>query len=170
MLALLFGCASALDDATPYVHGARVLAVAAQPAEASATEAVAFTALYADEEGDIAEADLDWTFCTARRPLAELGPVASVCLDSSDESQEPIGVGVAVTGAIPDDTCSLFGPNPPVSEDGLSAGRPADPDATGGFYQPLLVFDGDQPTYAPVRTRCGLANVTQETYIEWNST
>ena len=166
---VFFGCVTPLADLTPYVDSPRVLAVAATPAEVEAGEAVTLTALYADAGGTLEEAPLDWAFCAAPHPLAELGPVAASCLSPDSDDLLALGAGIRVTGVVPDDACSLFGPNPPPPQGDEPAGRPADPDATGGYYQPALAFDADQPTLAPVRVRCGLANVTQETYVAWNS-
>jgi hypothetical protein len=53
-------------------------------------------------------------------------------------------------------------------QDGELAGRPADPDSTGGFYHPVVAFGDGAPVLAAVRVRCGIANVDQETYVAWN--
>jgi hypothetical protein len=42
---------------------------------------------------------------------------------------------------------------------------------TGGYYQPIVGFPGDEAAevaLAAARVRCGLANVGQELYIDWN--
>lgn len=167
----LSACAPVLDDLTPYVTTPRVLAVASSPAEAQEGDDVSLYALYADESGALTEASLDWSFCVERKPLAELGPVTPDCLTPGDSSLAPIGVGLSVTGGVPAEACGLFGPNPPPAQDGESAGRPADPDVTGGYYQPVVVFDeheGLDVSLGAVRLRCGLAGVTQATYVAWN--
>jgi hypothetical protein len=167
----LSACASALDDLTPYVTTPRVLAITSEPAEAKEGEDVSLRALYADASGALSEASLDWSFCVGLKPLAELGPVTPDCLVPEDASLAPIDVGLEVTGTVPSDACSLFGPNPPPAEDGESAGRPTDPDVTGGYYQPVVVFDEGEDAAASlgaVRLRCGLAGVTQTAYIAWN--
>lgn len=169
MLLVLLACASTLDDLSAYVDEPRVLAVNVEPAEVSAGERVRFTALYADASGTLSSGELDWSFCTVPRPLAELGSINRSCLDPDSTDLASIGSGLTVETTVPTDACSLFGPNPPPPQEGEAAGRPADPDVTGGYYQPALAFDGKQPTLAPVRVRCGLANVTQETYVAWNS-
>ena len=172
-LLLAVACASVLEDNTPYVTTPRVLAVRVEPAEVLAGEEVHLTALYADATGALTTAPLDWSFCVTPKPLAELGPVASSCLTPGSEDLAEVGSGIDVTGLVPTDACSLFGPNPPPPVDGAAAGRPADPDVTGGFYQPVIAFAGDgaegNATFAQVRVRCGLANVSQETYIAWNT-
>lgn len=171
LLLVLAACAPLLDDDTPYVTDPRVLAVRVEPAEVEAGSEIVLSALYADASGTIEQARLDWSFCPVATPLAELGPISTDCLDPGSDDLLPIGTGIEVVGIVPIDACSRFGPNPPPPRDGQPAGRPADPDVTGGFYQPTLVFaDGDAggPVLIDVRMRCGLANVSQETYIAWN--
>lgn len=166
---LLLACAAPLPDTTPYVDDARVLAVQVEPAEAEPGADVTLRALYADAIGALATGAVDWAFCTARKPLAEAGPVASSCLDPASADLEPIGSGLEVAAALPEDACSRFGPNPPPPEEGEPAGRPADPDVTGGYYQPVLGFvDPGGTTLVSPRVRCGLANVAQETAVAWN--
>lgn len=169
MLFFLFACTEPLEDRTPIVDEPRVLAVAVTPPEAGEGETVGFEALYADGTGALAKAPVDWSFCTATKPLAELGPIAETCLDPGSEDLAEIGSGIEASGALPANACSLFGPNPPPPEEGQPAGRPQDPDVTGGFYQPAVGFEEEiLSTLVPVRIRCGIANVTQETYVEWN--
>lgn len=178
LLALLLAsstvaCAPTLTDDTPYVTSARVLAVRMDPPEATPGESVQLTALYADSTGALSMGPLTWGYCVARKPLAELGPVAQSCLAPTSTDLVPLGSGLVVAGGVPSDACSLFGPNPPPPTAGQPAGRPVDPDSTGGYYQPALGFltdDSADPTLVSVRIRCGLANVSQETYVAWNST
>lgn len=170
LLLTLAGCAEVLDDTTPYVEEARVLAVRMEPPEASPGAPVQLTALYADRTGALDEAPLDWAFCLAPKPLAELGPVAPTCLEPGSDDLASIGQGLTAASTVPQDACSLFGPNPPPPREGEPSGRPADPDVTGGYYQPVVAFlDGGDPTLGAVRVRCGIANVAQETYIAWNT-
>ncbi len=171
ILLFLAACTSPLSDPTSLVDTPRVLAVRADPPEAEAGGTVDFTALYADASGALSDAPLDWSFCTSPRPLAELGPVASSCLDAGSADLADIGTGLTVTATLPDDGCSRFGPSAPPAEEGeTSGGRPTDPDVTGGYYQPAVTFlDGELSTLVAARLRCGLANVTQETYVAWNT-
>ncbi|AKF05637.1 hypothetical protein DB32_002786 [Sandaracinus amylolyticus] len=147
----------------------RLLAVRAEPAEAAPGDTVRFVGLYADASGAIDEAPLDWAFCVARKPLAELGPVAQACLELENDVLVPIGTGLDVSGAIPRDACGLFGPEPPPSEGGEPAGRPVDPDVTGGYAQPLRVFDATEGSTSLVETRlaCGLFGATQQQSVEY---
>lgn len=162
------GCASPLADPTPYVSEARVLAVQVEPAEAEPGAEVSLQALYADGSGPLSDGDVGWSWCSARKPLAELGPVSGECLDPTSGELASIGAGLAVTAVLPEDACSLFGPNPPPPEEGGEAGRPVDPDITGGFYQPAVGFAGADVTLVSARVRCGLANVSQDVYVAWN--
>ena len=103
----LAACAEVLPDDTPYVDGPRVLAVKSEPAEPVSLERVTFTALYADETGALPKAALEWSFCLDPKPLAELGPVSSRCLDPDASSElEAMGSGILVDGLIPRDACS----------------------------------------------------------------
>jgi hypothetical protein len=68
-----------------------------------------------------------------------------------------------VQGIVPADACRLFGPERPPGKPGEPAGRAADPDGTGGYYQPGIVrAPGTGDTLFEVRVRCGLAGATQE--------
>ncbi len=167
-LLLAAACVEPLPDDSPLVTRTRVLAAGAEPAEAPAGEAVTLSALVLSPDGPVADPALSWAFCTALRPLAELGPVAPACIEGDPAALVDLGRGAAVTGEVPADACSRFGPNPPPPAEGESAGRPADPDATGGYWQPALAFAGADVVLAPVRVRCGLANVAQEDAVAWN--
>lgn len=162
-------CVEPLPDDTPYVVAPRVLAVRAEPPEAPPGAEVTLSALVADADGAVTGADVAWAFCTNPKPLAELGPVSPACLVPGDPALAAIGEGPSVVATLPADACSRFGPNPPPPVAGEPPGRPTDPDVTGGYHQPVVLFDAeDAPFLAAVRTRCGLANVTQETFVAWN--
>jgi hypothetical protein len=161
-------CTPLLDDPTPYLDDPRVLAVRFEPAEAAPRDAVAVTAFAADSEGEVTTLPVDWSFCLDPKPLAELGPVSPECLDPAGDGWAPVGAGLAFTAVLPEAACSLFGPNPPPPEPGQPAGRPTDPDVTGGYHQPLVGDVDGALTLASVRVRCGLADVSQEAYVDWN--
>jgi hypothetical protein len=156
----LAACVDPLPDDTPYVTEPRVLAVLAEPPEAPPGSEVVWRAVTADADTVDVPLDLRWAWCRKGKPLAELGPVAPSCLTEGSEDLSPFGEGEAATSTVPDDACARFGPNPPPPEDGQPAGRPTDPDVTGGFHQPAVIFGPDDPTLAAARVRCGLANVS----------
>lgn len=165
-----FGCTPELGEDVSLVNGRRVLAVRADPPEVAPGAQTTLTALYVDTSGTLSTGALDFTFCTAMKPLAELGPVASACLDPASDAQIHVGIGLTATGTVPTDTCSRFGPNPPPASGDDPPGRPTDADSTSGFYQPGIVFDAENgdPTLHAVRVRCGLGPVSQEVSVEWN--
>jgi hypothetical protein len=165
-------CIPELADGASRVDAPRVLAVRAEPAEAAPGRPVTYTALYADATGELAEAPVDWAYCLLRKPLSELGPVNRGCFVATDEDAlAPLGTGLSAMGMLPRDGCRLFGPTPPPPRDGEPVGRPVDPDATGGFYQPvrLLVRDdsgAEAYTLFEHRITCGAAGTTQEQALE----
>jgi hypothetical protein len=159
------GCTPELDDRRFLVKGPSLLAIASTPAEAEAPAEVSYRALYVDPKGERSAGDLEWAFCTARRALTDEGTVSPACLSPEGADLVPIGAGSNAKGALPMDACRLFGPDPPEPMDGMPAGRPVDPDPSGGYYQPvrLLVRDGGA-RYAVGATRlgCGLADAAAE--------
>lgn len=143
------------------VDGPRLLAVAAEPAQARPNATVTLSALWVDETGTVADAPLLWSLCSARRPLAELGPVAEACIEGVAEVLAPLGQGPEVTAGIPAMACRLFGPDPPPAEPGQPQGRPVEPDITGGYYQPVVVDTPGELAVFGVRLDCGIAGTTQ---------
>jgi hypothetical protein len=159
---LLVTCKPNLDQTASIVSSPIVLAVRSDPPEGLLQAQVTYTALYVDGSGPIASAPLDWAYCTARNPLANLGPVNPECLEASGSWLVPIGVGLRVTGTLPADGCRQFGPDVPESTPGQPQGRPVDPDPTGGYYQPVRFFEetdaGPYVGIAETRLKCNLAN------------
>lgn len=160
---VLAGCTAPVTVDLAVIDAPRLLAVAATPAEAEPGAEVMLTALFVDEDGPRPDDALAWSVCTARRALAELGPVASECLDDDPDVDLVVDLGVAPTamGTIPDEACRLFGPDPPPAEPGEPAGRPVEPDRTGGYYQPIVVARDDEQAVYGVRLDCGVAGATQ---------
>jgi hypothetical protein len=134
------GCKPNLDQTVSLVSDPIVLAVQSDPTEVEPTKSVQLTALYVDRNGPVASAPIDWAFCTARNPLANLGPVNPECLQASGSWLVPIGTGVQVSGVVPDIACRQFGPSVPEPVAGQPQGRPVDPDPTGGYYQPARLL------------------------------
>jgi hypothetical protein len=163
------GCTPALDDRLSLLDGPRVLAIAATPAEQAPAKEATFEALFASP-GDAPPPALSWAFCIERKPLAEPGAVSTDCLRRSGPGLAPLGSGSTVTGTVPDDACRVFGPDPPANTAGEPAGRAADPDLSGGYYQPLRLrfADGGRDVYTTgaVRIACGLPGATPEQALE----
>ncbi len=165
----LVACVPDVDVDLARVDEPRVLAVAATPAEVAPGDEVTLTALFADGDGDIARGPEDWALCLARRPLAELGPVARECLRDEGDRLVQLGSGPSVATTVPDDACRLFGPDPPEAVvPGEPTGRPVDPDLTGGYYQPIVVRDDEAVELALLQLRlaCGVASATQQQAAE----
>jgi len=145
-LAALLGCAACVpsfDDQLPIVSEPKLLAVQSEPAEAAPGDTVRLSALVAEPSVEQSDPALSWGLCIARKPLTELGPVNPVCLQLAERAPAsavtPLGRGSTVSATLPMDACRLFGPSLPEPMNGQPAGRPVDPDPTGGFYQPVSV-------------------------------
>ncbi|HEY3817928.1 MAG TPA: hypothetical protein VGL81_12190 [Polyangiaceae bacterium] len=154
-------CKPDLDETVSIVTQERVLGVQATPAEGAPSANATFTALVVDDHGPVASPSIAWDFCEARNPLANLGPVSPECLEQGDPNLVPLGSGPTASGAIPAVACRQFGPEVPEVMGNETPGRPVDPDATGGYYQPVSLFipTPSGPTSALYQTRisCGLA-------------
>ncbi len=172
-LALLLGaCRPDFDRGPSLVEGPRVLALSSTPAEARPGEPVTYAALLVDQSGTRDDVRSEWAFCNERKPLTELGPVAPACLVPSGPSLTLLGAGPSAAGALPPEGCRVFGPDPPQAKPGETAGRPVDPDPSGGYYQPLRLLygiNGGSERYALGGTRllCGLAGANQATAAEF---
>jgi hypothetical protein len=158
---VVFACKPNLDETVSLITETRVLGVQATPAEGAPSANVTFTALVVDENGPIASPPITWDFCNARNPLANLGPVSPECLQPDDANLVSLGVGPQAAGTIPAIACRQFGPEVPEVMGNETPGRPVDPDATGGYYQPVSLFiptsSGMTSALYATRISCGLA-------------
>ncbi|AKV01435.1 hypothetical protein AKJ09_08098 [Labilithrix luteola] len=167
-------CKPDLDQRASVLGGPlRVLAVRSEPAEAAPRDEVTFKALMVDANGIVIDGrSSSWGFCTARKPLAELGPVSPACYESGSTNFVGLGAGESVKGVIPNTACRDFGPEVPVSKPGEADGRPVDPDPTGGYYQPVtLVAVGGGDSVVSVdttRLACGVSGAASEDVIVFN--
>ncbi len=153
LIVVAVGCAPTLTSTDSLVSAPRILAVRAEPAEAMPGATVMFQALLGAPPG-VSAGSPAWSFCVAPKPLTEDNVVSDACLGT--QALRPASRGLAVTASTPSNGCSLFGPD--VSTVGQ---RLRDPDATGGYYQPLrLDLGASEPTFALVRISCDLANAS----------
>jgi hypothetical protein len=156
-----FACKPNLDETVSLITQTRVLGVQATPAEGAPSASVTFTALVVDENGPVASPSITWDFCNARNPLANLGPVSPECLQPGDANLVALGSGPTASGLIPAIACRQFGPEVPEVTGNETPGRPVDPDATGGYYQPVSLFvptsSGVTSALYGTRISCGLA-------------
>lgn len=157
------------------ITSTRLLAVRADPAEAAPGGSVRLSALVAGPSGAVATPELDWGFCVERKPLAAPGMVAPACTRRSVDPQSvlDLGWGPEATGTVPLSACEIFGPKPPPAKAGEPAYRAADPDASGGYFQPIRLaapaIDDGEPGFGAVRLSCGLGAVTLDQGVEYRS-
>jgi hypothetical protein len=162
----LVACVPDDEEDESLIDEPRLIAVQMDPAEVGPRQPFTLRALYAGGE----QADLDWAFCTEQKPLSELGPISRDCLAPDGTGlAEPFANGLEAESTMPADACRLFGPDRPPPKDGEPAGRPVDPDPSGGYYQPISLFDYDRgnPSLYEARVSCSLPGVTREQFAEW---
>jgi hypothetical protein len=159
--ALAAGCTPELVDTTALVDEPAVLAVQASPAEVLPGGAVTLRALDVGPGGPSVRG-LDWAYCTRRPTLTTPGTLSPECYGPAGPALVALGGGPTVTGALPRDACQTFGPDQPTPLPGQPAGRPADADGTGGYYQPVRILppEAPVPTAFGVRALCNLAGAT----------
>jgi len=168
------GCVPTFDDNLPLIREPTLLAVQSEPAEAAPGKDVQLSALIGMPEVNGVAPKLSWGLCTARKPLTELGPVNPICLRPPAGAPQDIvdlGSAATVTATLPMDACRLFGPSLPEPMNGEPAGRPVDPDPTGGFYQPISVtlLDSGVTSLGTVRIFCPPSGLDQEQAAEFNA-
>ncbi|HYQ42712.1 MAG TPA: hypothetical protein VER11_12115 [Polyangiaceae bacterium] len=168
-------CVPTFDDNLPLIDKPTLVAIQAEPAEAAPGKEVQLSALVANPDASGTMAKLAWGLCIARKPLTELGPVNPVCIQAPNAGEPDIidlGEGATVKATLPTDACRLFGPSLPEPMNGEPAGRPVDPDPTGGFYQPISVtlVDSAVTSMGAVRIFCPPSGLDQEQAAQFNAT
>src|SRR5204862_3986795 len=110
------------------------------------------------------------SYCHTPKPPAEANAVSPACLDTPDDA----GPAPTFTAPLPSDGCMTFGPQPPPVQPGQPMIRPRDPDATGGFYQPVRVTlntdTGSDVAFELERISCMLANAPIDVTRTYNTT
>lgn len=149
-------CAPELPPVPHVLTRPQVLAIVATPAEQRPGQEATYAAIVGGPDTTAAAlvgAQLAWATCAAPRPLGEEGPIDPACLDRGTEAQVPLAAtGTVVRARVPVDACRTFGPDPPPGDF-----RAQDPDATGGYYLPLVVQGLDLDVVFGHRLRCGVA-------------
>jgi hypothetical protein len=145
-------CLPDVDERLSVVDAPRVLAVVSEPAEAAPGDEVGHRVHVAGPDGPIDASAASWAYCTAPKPATEDNAVSAACL--GDEASIALGDGAAIDAVMPDDACLLYGPDTPPG-----GFRPRDPDATGGYYQPVRVELGGEVAFGMHRVRCNLDGV-----------
>jgi hypothetical protein len=150
----LGGCKPDLGEPPSLVIGARVLALRGTPPEAKPGDAtVTYDTLIVGVDGRIATTDIGWALCNQPHPPAESNIVSSACLAIPDDTS-----GDTFAAPIPADACTNFGPLP-----SMPGARPADPDVTGGYYQPVRAVwhggAGDETAFGLERVLCRIGSI-----------
>lgn len=170
LVALSTGCVPDFETDLSALRAPRLLAIASNPAETQAKKSATFSALLAVPEGQEAP-EIDWTLCLSRKPLTELGPVNPLCLQPDDGSGAvaSLGRGESVDTTLDQDVCKMFGPLRPSAKAGEPAGRPVDPDVTGGFYQPVVATLDGVPSLGSLRIDCDPANLNRDDALSFRA-
>jgi hypothetical protein len=153
---LLFaGCMPTRGNPASLILEERIIAVRADPAESGPSDAVSYASLVASPSGTMDAQSLSWSLCKLRKSVAENTPVSQACL-TEDLPQSAQGGQVSIR--TPSAACVNFGPlAPPSSSETL---RPTDPDATGGYYQPIRLDLDAQQAVIRERIHCDLAGAS----------
>lgn len=162
---LAAACVPDNDQNESLITAPRVIAVQMEPAEVAPRQPFKLRVLAAG-----GEVDLDWSFCGEQKPLSELGPISKRCLAPHGAGLlDPFGSGTEVNATMPADACRLYGPDRPPPKQGEPAGRPVDADPSGGYYQPVSLFEFNEQaaTLFEARVACSLPGVTRAQYAEW---
>ncbi|HEX2872752.1 MAG TPA: hypothetical protein VHP33_15930 [Polyangiaceae bacterium] len=170
LLTLSAACVPDFETDLSALRAPRLLAIASNPAETQGKKPATLTALVAVPEGETAP-EVDWTLCLSRKPLTELGPVNPLCLEADDGSGAvaSLGRGESVDTVLDQDVCKLFGPLRPSAMAGEPAGRPVDPDVTGGFYQPVVANLDGATSLGSIRIDCDPANLNRDDALEFRA-
>lgn len=148
----------------------RVLAVRVEPAEVAPGDAARLN-LYVAEPGgglslpsDSALRRAQWALCLTPKPPVDNNFVSERCLIEDSASSVLSVRGPQVEVPIPPEACALFGPQTPPTPAGQPPARPREPDATGGYYQPVRVRVAELglAAIAGIRIRCGLPYASPE--------
>jgi hypothetical protein len=158
-IAFTLSCQRQFERKPSTLDEPRVLAIGMDPPEAAAGKTVRVTALVAGPEGKI-ETPGTWSLCTQRPQVAGYNALADGCIEG--RGTVLLGTRVSVDVVVPKDACAIFGSEPPSASGNEPPIRPFDADATGGYYQPLLVAVGNARASSGVRLSCALFQATAD--------
>lgn len=171
--ALVMSCRPDLEGRPSLIEEPTVLALRSSPAEALPGETVDYEALFVSTDEAAAEPEsLSWQSCLLRKPLTTAGAIHPSCLNEEGTGIALLGTGLSSVSAVDADACKLFGPTPPDSVGGEEALRAADPDTTGGYYQPVVLREasghGTSYSIGVTRLSCGIGAAAQEQVVNYN--
>ncbi len=143
------------------VTSERVLAMKSEPAEARAGDSVTYTLLVARPEGTDSAPAAAWSYCTEPVLLTENTSIPASC--ASGDARAVIDAnGESAHASLPANACSVYGPEVPPGS-GL---RPHDPDATGGYYQPVRAGLASGAAFGFTRLTCAVTNASADVTAE----
>lgn len=155
---LATGCVPSLTDEPWRVDEAQIIALRSTPAEARPGDAVTWEGLVASPDGPTAPL-LTFSQCTRPRTAGERTAVSARCL--AGRSLEP----TTNPGQLLVDACARFGPNTPPTEGDEPPQRPADADASGGYFVPIHAEGPElSPVFGATRVRCDLVGATRAVF------
>jgi len=161
----LGGCVSSDANASA-VTGPQVLALVAEPPDAVPGAAVTYQVLAVDQQGILTPDDLTVSYCQTATSVGDNRLASDACAltvegteltppDAEAETDSGMASSGSLTGRVPSDACTRFGPSVPATT------RAPDPDPSGGYYQPLrIAFSAGTGLVQAVgtqRLRCPLA-------------
>jgi len=152
------GCRPALDDRPWLVTSPQIVGIKVEPAESPPGSEVSLQAITLDPAGPLDPAATVWSLCRSGKPLGENRVVAESCLGADPAAADALGS--PATLVIPATACQLFGPDTPQPAPGAPPSRPRDPDATGGYYQPISGDLSGSLAIGLARITCGLPDAS----------
>lgn len=172
VLAGAAACQPTFERRPSQVDGKRILAVQSTPAEAKPGAPVTLRALLVDESGPLGGPAPGWAFCVQGRPAADYNTVSQRCLANDVPYVRPFFSGAdpfAADALLPSEGCAVFGSEPLPPKPGEQPTRAADPDGTGGYYQPVRVaWPGADPVaFGQVRLSCALPSAPAAAAFEF---
>jgi hypothetical protein len=167
------GCKPDFGTRASQVTALTVLAIRSTPAEVTPGNPVHYDALVAQPGGSVGNAQIDWAYCTQPKSVSEVNDVSLSCFARSAAWIDELSVGPSANGTVPTDACRNFGSDVPASMPGQPPGRPADPDTTGGYFQPVraLLASSDPVgilALGQTRIRCSLVGATPQVSTDFN--
>jgi hypothetical protein len=144
---LLAACAPELGPPDFLVDRPRVIAIQSVPPEVQPGASASFQVLAVGPSGPLDASSASWAVCRDPLPLTDTGTVAATCLGDLPQAAQGSGPSIATSS----DACAIFGPVP-----SSTTRRPRNPDATGGFFQPVRVATSGVTAFAQERVTCPL--------------
>jgi hypothetical protein len=149
-------CRPTLDDRPWLARAPQIIGWKTEPAEALPGASITLRAGILDPTETLDAESTAWAFCHAPKPIDEDRIVPPSCLETTAAD----AIGNPVTLTLPSDACQIYGPDAAQPMPGAPTTRPRDPDATGGYYQPVTIVLGDALAVGLARVTCDLPDAS----------